>query len=375
MQNNKPKITIVTITYNLIKAGREHTFRQCLDSVHNQTYKNIEHIVIDGASTDGSLELIREYADKGWITYISEPDTGIYDAMNKGLEKATGDYIAFLNSDDFYHDKKGISKIVKTLISSKADFTYAVCTYIKEDGTYYGVLSPVAGAFFVRMPFSHQTLFVKTDVMRKLGGFDSKNFKSAGDFDFIIRLFLNGSTCAECNYNFVSFRLGGLSDKQRQQSIDECKKIFVKNYHTLYPNINVDKMFDHYIVPAELFDKLKQKVAPDITKQMQHIWDQSEKKPINFRVINKFPYVGTSKIVVKQNKFYLFDFLPLLKTKLKYNVKRYLLFGFLPVLKIKYKRGKIKSYLFGFIPFTRVSDKYGVFKLRVFGLPVIKIKK
>jgi len=80
-----PLVTIVTITFNLIKAGREKTFRQCLESVHNGTYKNVEHIVIDGASKDGTLDLIKEYANKGWVKYISEPDSGIYDAMNKGV--------------------------------------------------------------------------------------------------------------------------------------------------------------------------------------------------------------------------------------------------------------------------------------------------
>jgi len=80
--NDKPTVTVVTITYNLINAGRKEFFRQCVESVHNQTYENIEHIVIDGASTDGTLDLIKEYADKGWFTYYSEKDTGVYEAMN-----------------------------------------------------------------------------------------------------------------------------------------------------------------------------------------------------------------------------------------------------------------------------------------------------
>ena len=92
-----PKVTIVTVVYNLIENGREQYFRQCLESVHKQLYQNIEHIVIDGASNDGTIDLLEEYNKKGWIKYYSEPDTGIYDAMNKGIEKATGKYIVFLN--------------------------------------------------------------------------------------------------------------------------------------------------------------------------------------------------------------------------------------------------------------------------------------
>ena len=121
----QPKVTIVTITYNLLEANREKTFRQCVESVHNQTYENIEHIVIDGASNDGTIELLKEYADKNWLTYYSEPDTSIYNAMNKGLAKATGEYITFLNSDDFYHNLEGISKTVKTIVNSNADFVYS----------------------------------------------------------------------------------------------------------------------------------------------------------------------------------------------------------------------------------------------------------
>ena len=98
----KPLVTVVTITFNLIKAGREKTFRQSLESIHNQTYKNIEHIIIDGASQDGTIELLEEYAQKGWIKYYSESDTGIYNAFNKGIDRANGEYIVFVNSDDFY---------------------------------------------------------------------------------------------------------------------------------------------------------------------------------------------------------------------------------------------------------------------------------
>ena len=79
MNNNLPPITVITATYNLIKNGRKEFFKQCLESVHNQTYPNIEHLIIDGASSDGTVEMLQEYADKGWIKYISEPDSGIYD--------------------------------------------------------------------------------------------------------------------------------------------------------------------------------------------------------------------------------------------------------------------------------------------------------
>ena len=306
----KPKITIVTITFNLIKAGRERTFRECVESVHNQTYKNIEHIVIDGASTDGTLDLIKEYADKNYITYISEPDSGVYDAMNKGLNLAKGDYIAFLNSDDFYHVSDGIQCMVDTLVSNKADFAYAPCRYLKEDDTFFGVLEPSIGSFFMRMPFSHQTLFVKTDLMRKLGGFDS-SFRSAGDYDFIVRLCLSGAKSVQCDRIFVSYRLGGISDTQKEQSIQECIKSFRKNYTDMDQSIDFDYMFYNSVTTKKLMKKVQTLVCDCIRNEINKtisISDDDKKYNVSINQIYKKP---------KKNieKFYLFGILPIYSIK------------------------------------------------------------
>ena len=148
MLESKPLVTIVTITFNLSKAGREKYFRQCLESVHNQTYENIEHIVVDGASVDGTAELIKEYADKGWIKYISEPDKGIYEAMNKGVKMADGKYITFLNSDDYYNEKTGVEISVKALEESGADFSYAPVVNLDEKTNKREIAYPKYQTFF-----------------------------------------------------------------------------------------------------------------------------------------------------------------------------------------------------------------------------------
>ncbi len=220
-------VSVVTITYNIINAGRKEFLRQCIESVHNQTYGNIEHIVIDGASTDGTVELIREYADKGWLTYYSEPDKGIYDAMNKGIEKATGKYIAFLNSDDFWHDPRGVEESVKYLEKENADFSYAACYYLDENGNCIGCLKPQIGSFYVRMPFSHQTMFTKREKMLELGKFDD-SLKSAADYDFVYRLILSGAKGVQAPLNFTSFRFIGISSIQADASAKECEKILEK---------------------------------------------------------------------------------------------------------------------------------------------------
>lgn len=220
-------VSVVTITYNIINAGRKEFLRQCIESVHDQTYGNIEHIVIDGASTDGTVELIREYADKGWLTCYSEPDKGIYDAMNKGIEKATGKYIAFLNSDDFWHDVRGVEESVKYLEKEQADFSYATCYYLDENGNCMGCLKPQIGSFYIRMPFSHQTMFTKREKMLELGKFDD-SFKSAADYDFIYRLILNGTKGVQVPLNFTSYRFIGISTIQADSSAKECNKILEK---------------------------------------------------------------------------------------------------------------------------------------------------
>lgn len=136
----KPLVTVVTITYNLINAGREKFIRQCIDCVRVQTYKNVEHIIIDGASTDGTLEIFKDYP---WLKVFSEPDKGIYDAMNKGVAKASGKYIVFLNSDDLWHDNRAVEESVKALEENNADFSYAPCTYLDENNKFVGYLYPL----------------------------------------------------------------------------------------------------------------------------------------------------------------------------------------------------------------------------------------
>jgi glycosyltransferase involved in cell wall biosynthesis len=285
-----PLVTIVTITLNLIKAEREKYFRQCLESVHNQTYKNIEHIVIDGASTDGTIDLIREYEDKGWIKYISEKDTGIYDAMNKGIRMAKGIYIAFLNSDDYYHGSGGVASSVRKLEESDSDFSFAPIFLGRARGAMIRsnnrLCSPKISDIFFVMPFCHQTMFSKKSVLIEVGMFDN-NFKSAGDYDLAIRLCLKNYKSVFVSDIFTTFRFGGLSDLNQDQSKKEIAAIYFKNYSKLTPMtmevcekiyLNPDKIpielarklaslkkyfdFDEYIVYSRhrLINKLKRKI-------------------------------------------------------------------------------------------------------------------
>lgn len=372
-----PKVTIVTITFNLIKAGREEMFRQCIESVHAQDYKNIEHIVIDGASKDGSVKLIKEYADKGWISFYSEPDTGIYNAMNKGLKKATGKYIAFLNSDDFFHDKKGVSKTVEALEASKADFSYAACRYLTAEGLYFGNLFPVIGSFFVRMPFSHQTMFTKTSFMRKLNGFD-ETFRSAGDYDFVIRSCLSGGKCVEVPCNFVSYRLGGLSDAQQDQSEKECIRSFEKNYEPLMRGVDYRKLFYDFLMPQELFEKIQPQVCEFLKSEMQQSLETSMAGDNHCRIICSYPVVSKleQRFYKSQEKEWrLFGKFPVWRVRTKNSgAKRNYACCSVPFLQIKRAESKFLIFLFGLRAFKKVI-KGPVTYYRILYLPILKTKR
>jgi len=212
LTNNKPLVTVVTITFELIKSGREKFFRQCVESVHNQSYENIEHIIIDGASKDGTVKLLKEYADKGWIRYISEPDSGVYDAMNKGVELAKGKYISFLNSDDFYHTNATAELSVNALEKTRADYSFA--DTLGVDWTNDKPISIWRGNVNL-IPFGnhycHQSMFIKLNTLKQLGGFNLSYTVSA-DSELMVKLVAQGKKYVYVPHCIVSYRNGGLSN-------------------------------------------------------------------------------------------------------------------------------------------------------------------
>lgn len=210
-ESTRPLVTVITVTWNIIRAGRAAFLHECLESVHKQDYPNIEHIIIDGASDDGTCDFLSTYVKKGWITCYSEADNGIYDAMNKGIRRANGKYIAFLNSDDYWHDVTGVSQSVKMLELSQADFSYAPRKIINEDGTLNSYENASLALLFSRMPFCHQTMFTRTDFIRQLHGFADDRLRISADYDLVTRLLMAGARPVYVPCCFTSFRRGGAS--------------------------------------------------------------------------------------------------------------------------------------------------------------------
>lgn len=208
------KISIITATYN---SGK--TVGDTLKSVLAQTYHDYELLVVDGASKDNTLEVVKnmEPLFEGRMRYISEPDKGIYDAMNKGIKMATGDVIGILNSDDFYTSDDALACIAWTLEKEKVDAVYGDIHYVDDEDLkkcvrYYS--SKPFRRWMMRLGFmpAHPSFYCRKEVYEKYGAFDAENYRVAADFENLLRLiFVNKIKTHYINKDFVTMRTGGAS--------------------------------------------------------------------------------------------------------------------------------------------------------------------
>ena len=206
------KVSIITAVYNNCD-----TISQAIESVLYQDYPDIEYIIIDGNSTDGTVEIIRRY--EGKITnWISEPDKGIYYAMNKGLKLATGDIVGILNSDDFYRDATIISKVVKVFIQHQPDALYGDLLYVEAANTqhivrYWQAKSYHKNKFLMGWMPPHPTFFVKRQIYNQFGVFDTR-LRSSADYELMLRLIHKHKIrLAYLPEILVKMRTGGISNK------------------------------------------------------------------------------------------------------------------------------------------------------------------
>lgn len=205
-----PKVTIITASYNSAK-----TIRDTLETVASQDYPDIEHIIVDGLSSDDTLKIVNEFPHISRV--ISEKDAGIYDAMNKGIQFSAGDIIGILNSDDFYVSTGVISKVVERMISEETEALYGDLVYIHPEQINRIVRTWVAGKYHPEkflygwMP-PHPTFFVRRKVYDSLGTFNI-NLKSAADYELMLRfLFKEKITVSYLPEVLVKMRAGGMSN-------------------------------------------------------------------------------------------------------------------------------------------------------------------
>ncbi len=262
--SEKPKVSVITVCFNLIKNGRGKTFVRALESVAEQSYENIEHIIIDGASTDSTSELLGECSSRFNIKVLSEPDKGIYDAMNKGIRLSEGKYIIFLNSDDFFHEKNGIENAVKLLEDSRADFSYSGIRVSYDDETRYEIHPAKIYNIFTSVPFCHQAMAVRKDVFIKYGFFD-ESLKMSADYDFMLRIVLAGCAGVYCPLVYATFRGGG--DERTTSTIErDTLSIMLKNYAPMLGD-NPGRYasdFWNYSFPARLYAPVFRRLHPSV---------------------------------------------------------------------------------------------------------------
>lgn len=204
------KISIITATYN-----SEKTLKETLDSVLNQTYKDYEHIIIDGLSKDNTMEIVKEYEKKynGKLKYISEKDSGLYDAMNKGIKMATGDIIGILNSDDKYANENVLQLIANKFEETNCDGTYANLIFMDEETMTKPkrIWKSAYGKLENGWHPAHPTLYLKKEVYDKIGLFNLK-YRIVADYDFMIRMMKDKTIKLEyINEYIVYMRIGGTS--------------------------------------------------------------------------------------------------------------------------------------------------------------------
>jgi len=241
------KISVVTAVYN-----RKQTIGQALDSVLSQSYPVVESVVIDGASTDGTLDVLETYRSRVGVL-ISERDQGIYDALNKGIQHATGDVLGFMHADDVFQNSEVLSKIADVFQDSSIDAVYGDLVYVQH-GDITKVIRYWKSGFYDAdtlrrgwMP-PHPTFYVRRSVYERLGGFDTR-YRIAADYDTVLRfLAVNRIRAAYIPEVLVRMRAGGISnsslknilcksredlDVLRRNKVGGGSALFMKNFSKL----------------------------------------------------------------------------------------------------------------------------------------------
>ena len=269
------KVSIITVVLN-----NKETIKDAILSIGSQDYDNIEHIIIDGGSTDGTQSVIDRYRDRGAI-YISERDNGIYEAMNKGLGMASGDVIGFLHSDDFYAYEKVISEVVATLNKKKVDAVFADLVLVEPRHPdnivrFYrsNTFSPETLTKGI-MP-AHPTLYLRKSVYEKFGHFKT-DYSIAADYEFDTRIFKDNNL----SYHYIPkimirMRAGGASTKN-------LKSNWILNLEILRAcrenglRTNLFKIYSKY--PRKIINSIKNQRA---LKAQKNLLNKSDEKELGY---------------------------------------------------------------------------------------------
>ena len=235
----QPKLSVITVVFNGV-----NDIERTMLSVLNQTYPNIEYLVIDGKSNDGTLEIIKKYQDR--IKLMSEKDTGIYDAMNKGLKMAGGDYLLFMNAGDEIYAPDTVAKVFAT--ANDADIYYGETEMINDKGESLGQRRHKAPAKFTWRSFkygmsvSHQAIYIK----RSLTDQYNERYHLSADIDWIIRAAKKAKKIVKVDGYVAKYLVGGMSKQKHKQSLLERYAIMNRYYGS------IPTMFYHLVIAFNL---------------------------------------------------------------------------------------------------------------------------
>ena len=241
------QVSIITAVFN-----RAKTLGEALRSVQNQTWQNIEHIVIDGGSTDGSLAILHHHRDR-IAKMVSEPDQGLYDALNKGIREASGDVVGFMHADDQFASPHALSRVAAAFDDPSVEAVYGDLAYVKQNDVSKVVRYWRAGRYRRDqlaqgwMP-PHPTFYVRRDVYSRLGAFDTR-YRISADYDNMLRILWGGGVRASYIPEvLVRMRMGGISNTSllnillksredyaamRNHGIGGLQALFLKNFTKL----------------------------------------------------------------------------------------------------------------------------------------------
>jgi glycosyltransferase involved in cell wall biosynthesis len=236
----QPKLSVITIVYNNVQ-----DIERTLLSVLNQTYPRIEYLVIDGASTDGTLDILKKYESK-LSKLTTEKDKGIYDAMNKGLAAATGDYVLFMNSGDELYASDTVEKVFST--ATDADIYYGETEMFNEQWQSLGRRRHQVPeqfnwkSFRYGMSVSHQAIYIRRSLTEPY----DLQYQLSSDIDWVIKAAKKAKKIVRVDGYVAKYLVGGMSKKRHRQSLKERFQIFTKHYG-LIPNL-----FSHLVIAIKL---------------------------------------------------------------------------------------------------------------------------
>ena len=239
------KLTVVTPALNSAAS-----IRDCIESVGLQDYPHIEHVVIDGGSTDGTLDIVRSYG----VSYVSEPDAGIYDAFNKGVRAAAGDIVHILNSDDAYAGPDSVSCVMSLMAERGLQLCHGYAEQVTQDGRPFRRIGKdvTRRQLLAKMRVAHPATFVAKSVYAKYGDY-SVGFKVAADHDFLLRVW-SQIAIGFLPRTLVKMRVGGVSTSQFVRSYRESMAAAILNGH---PPMKAYARYNYEIAKNVVLDLLR----------------------------------------------------------------------------------------------------------------------